>query len=47
MILKCVTLGAHVVIGADSVVTRDVPACSFAAGNSARIVGTISNLKLQ
>jgi len=47
MILKGVTLGAHVVIGADSVVTRDVPAYSFAACKSARIVGTISNSNLQ
>ena len=42
MILKGVTLGDRVVIGAGSVVTKDVPAYSIAAGNPARIVGTIS-----
>jgi acetyltransferase-like isoleucine patch superfamily enzyme len=47
MILKGVTLSAHVVIGADSVVAKDVPADSFAAGNSARIFVTISNPNLQ
>ena len=42
MILKGITLGAHVFIGAGSVVTKDVPAYSMAAGNPARIVGTIA-----
>ena len=42
MILKSITLGAHVFIGAGSVVTKDVPAYSVAAGNPARIVGTIA-----
>jgi acetyltransferase-like isoleucine patch superfamily enzyme len=41
LILKGVTLGDRVVIGAGSVVTKDVPAYSIAAGNPARIVGTI------
>ena len=41
IILKGVTLGYRVVIGAGSVVTKDVPAFSIAAGNPARIVGTI------
>ena len=41
IILKGVTLGDRVVIGAGSVVTKDVPAYSIAAGNPARIVGTI------
>jgi UDP-2-acetamido-3-amino-2,3-dideoxy-glucuronate N-acetyltransferase len=40
MILKSITLGAHVVAGC--VVTKDVPAYSIAAGNPARIVGTIA-----
>ena len=41
IVLKGVTLGDRVVIGAGSVVTKDVPAYSIAAGNPARIVGTI------
>jgi len=47
IILKGVTLGDRVVIGAGSVVTKDVPAYSIAAGNPARIVGTIPNPNLQ
>ena len=46
MILKSITLGAHVFIGAGSVVTKDVPAYSVAAGNPARIVGTVPNPNL-
>lgn len=47
IILKGVTLGDRVVIGAGSVVTKNVPAFSIAAGNPARIVGTIPNPNLQ
>ena len=47
MILKSITLGAHVFIGAASVVTKDVPAYSMAAGNPARIVRTIPKPNLQ
>ena len=43
IVLKGVTLGDRVVIGAGSVVTKDVPAFSIAAGNPARVVGTIPN----
>ena len=43
IILKGVTLGDRVVIGAGSVVTKDVPAYTIAAGNPARIVGSIPN----
>ena len=43
IILKGVTLGDRVVIGAGSVVTKDIPAYSIAAGNPARIVGTIAS----
>ena len=42
IILKGVTLGDRVIIGAGSVVTKDIPAYSIAAGNPARIVGTIA-----
>jgi acetyltransferase-like isoleucine patch superfamily enzyme len=42
LILKGVTLGDRVIIGAGSVVTKDVPAFSVAAGNPARIVGSIA-----
>lgn len=42
IILKGVTLGDRVVIGAGSVVTKDVPAFSIAAGNPARVVGSIA-----
>jgi acetyltransferase-like isoleucine patch superfamily enzyme len=47
MILKSITLGAHVVIGAGCVVTKDVPAYSMAAGNPARIVRTGPKPNLQ
>ena len=47
IILKGVTLGDRVVIGAGSVVTKDIPAYSVAAGNPARIVRTIPNPNLQ
>jgi acetyltransferase-like isoleucine patch superfamily enzyme len=42
IILKGVSLGDRVVIGAGSVVTKDIPAYSVAAGNPARIVGSIA-----
>lgn len=38
IILKGVTIGAHAVVGAGSVVTRDVPAGTVVAGNPARII---------
>ena len=47
IILKGVTLGDRVIIGAGSVVTKDVPAYSIAAGNPARVVGTTPNPNLQ
>ena len=38
MILPGVSIGARTVIGAGSVVTRDIPAGVFAAGNPCRII---------
>ena len=42
MILKGISLGAHGVIGAGFVFNKDALAFSRAAGNPARIVGTIA-----
>lgn len=41
-ILPGVTIGDHSVIGAGAVVTRDIPARSFAAGLPARVVSTFA-----
>ena len=37
-----VTIGEHAVIGAGSVVTRDIPAGTFAAGNPCRVIRRIT-----
>jgi lipopolysaccharide O-acetyltransferase len=37
-ILKNVTIGQHAVVGANAVVTRDIPAFSIAIGNPARVI---------
>jgi maltose O-acetyltransferase len=42
VLADCLRPGDRVVIGAGSVVTKDVPAYSIAAGNPARIVRTIA-----
>lgn len=41
VILKGVTIGHDSIVGANTVVTRDVPPCSVVAGNPARIIRTI------
>ncbi|WP_144290395.1 sugar O-acetyltransferase [Chitinilyticum litopenaei] len=38
LILAGVTIGDHSVIGAGSVVTRDVPRCTLVAGNPAQVI---------
>ena len=40
IILPGVCIGSRVVVGAGSVVTRDIPDNSVAAGNPARVIGT-------
>jgi acetyltransferase-like isoleucine patch superfamily enzyme len=42
-ILKGVTIGEGAVIGAKSVVTRDIPAWTVAAGNPARVIKYLNN----
>ena len=42
LILKGVTIGARAVVGAGSVVTRDVPPDAIVAGNPARVIGELS-----
>lgn len=41
VILRNVTIGDNCIIGAGAVVTKDVPPCSVAVGNPARIIRTI------
>jgi len=45
-ILPNVTIGENAIVGAGSVVTRDVPPNSIVAGNPARILRTISGEKI-
>ena len=42
-ILSKVVIGEHAIVGAGSVVTRDVPAHAIVAGNPARILRTLSS----
>ena len=41
MLLPGVTIGANALVGAGSVVTKDVPEGAIVAGNPARIIGTV------
>jgi len=41
MILKGITIGRDAVVGAGAVVTKDVPPGAIAAGNPARIIGSV------
>lgn len=43
-VLPGVTIGEGCVIGAGSVVTRDIPANSFAAGNPCRVIRTLTEV---
>ena len=43
IILKGVTIGDNAIIGAGSVVTRDIPASVVSAGNPAKVVKTIQD----
>jgi maltose O-acetyltransferase len=40
-----VSIGPNTVIGAGSVVIRDIPADSIAAGNPAKVIGSIEDFK--
>lgn len=42
MLLPGVTIGQNALVGAGSVVTKDVPDCAIVFGNPARIVGKVS-----
>lgn len=42
VLLPGVTIGANALVGAGSVVTRDVPDGAIVAGNPARVIGTVA-----
>lgn len=42
IVMKGVTIGDGAVVGAGSVVTKDVPANTIVAGNPARVIKTIN-----
>lgn len=42
IILKGVTIGEGAIVGAGSVVTKDVPAWTVVAGNPAKVVKTLT-----
>jgi acetyltransferase-like isoleucine patch superfamily enzyme len=41
VLLPGVTVGANALVGAGSVVTRDVPDGAIVVGNPARVIGTV------
>lgn len=43
-VLKGVTIGEHSIIGANSVVTKDIPSNSIAAGNPCSVIRTINSI---
>jgi len=42
-----ITIGEHAMVGAGSLVTKDVPAGCLAAGNPARIIGTVKDRNVE
>lgn len=45
IVLPGVTIGNNCVIGAGAVVTRDVPSGSIVAGNPARVIGRVEDIR--
>lgn len=45
-ILPGVKIGSHCVIGANSVVTKNIPEHSIAAGNPAKVIGQVDDRNL-
>jgi acetyltransferase-like isoleucine patch superfamily enzyme len=46
-ILACVTVGENAIVGAGSVVTKDVPANAIVAGNPARVLRSIEMMECE